>query len=528
MQENEFEKQVKQKMDEFRLRPSEPVWLEVRKELVRKRRRRLLVLIPLFAALLAVSYLTLRPFISKDSIPTEVKNVSANNKNDNKVKPAIDNDKKLNNRTDEPVNRDAVANKESKTADEKKNDNVSIKEETESAKSKNNEKRKLTVNKSTSIVVSDIPAKKKGNDIVKNDFSEKTNKKRLSDKQVDGYSASTADRPLDKTADKKIADSRSLNNNGNEQPVNEKDPAKDIAVINTVNNIDNSPVPILSDFQRKIITDSLFTRRLSDVQVPVINNQRFSAQRNLKIGFTLAVGASSRANKPLQLAGSSSSDKALPSAFYGPGSNANGGVLASPPSDVKPGVAFKAGLTIMKPVSRRFDIAAGLLYSYSSDHIRIGKSFSSYITYNNRDFLNIQAQSTAVSGKNTDYTNKYHFIELPVSAYFKLTGKWKRPLIWNAGVSVSQLISSNALLYDAALGGVYYDGKRDINKTQLNLSTGFSLRFYNNSGWQWNIGPQIYLSATKLFNNAYDENKHPVYGGLHMQVLLPTKKKSRK
>ena len=37
MQENEFEKQVRHKMDEFRVHPSDPVWLGIREELRRKK-----------------------------------------------------------------------------------------------------------------------------------------------------------------------------------------------------------------------------------------------------------------------------------------------------------------------------------------------------------------------------------------------------------------------------------------------------------------------------------------------------------
>ena len=55
MQENEFEKQVRHKMDEFRVHPSDPVWPGIREELRKKKRRRLLF-IPLFGMLLVAGY----------------------------------------------------------------------------------------------------------------------------------------------------------------------------------------------------------------------------------------------------------------------------------------------------------------------------------------------------------------------------------------------------------------------------------------------------------------------------------------
>src|SRR5436190_493920 len=57
MQENEFEKQVRELMDAFKLSPSEPVWEKIKRQIIKqKRKRRWIVLFFLFAGLIVSGY----------------------------------------------------------------------------------------------------------------------------------------------------------------------------------------------------------------------------------------------------------------------------------------------------------------------------------------------------------------------------------------------------------------------------------------------------------------------------------------
>ena len=536
MQENEFEKQVKQKMDEFRLRPSEPVWLEIRKKLQRKRRRRMLLFLPLAALLLAGGYLTWQSVFPEKQLHPATNEIAAKNKNDNKTKQSVDNDNKtkgsLKKTEDKSDIIDPVANKKDKTTNEKSNEDLSRSKEITPVKTKATGSDKFKESKSAGLAAADAAGIKiKYKD--QNNPSSQARKKKSVNKITEDDFAETGDAAVSNIDKGKINKPLSIDNNGNGQLRNETGSFESNIIPGERNLIDNTPVSLAAGIQRQIASDSIFGNRLPGVQLPAIDNKDFRTQGALKIGLNLAIGASSRTNKPLQLLSSSSAEKNLASALGAVGGvnqgSFAGGVLILPPSDVKPGVAFKAGITVSKSLSKRFDISSGLLYSYSSDHIQVGKSLNYSLSYSLNYNLDVRNQSsyTNANVQGINYTNKYHFIELPVSVSYNLTRKWRAPLTWNAGVSLSRLISTNALLYDAAWGGVYYDGKSDINKTQFNISTGFSLRFNGHNGWQWNIGPQLYISGSKLFNSAYDENKHPLYGGLHLQVLLPSRKRSK-
>lgn len=533
MQENEFEKQVKQRMDEFRLRPSEPVWAEIRKELIRKRRRRLLVLIPLFTALMAGGYFAWVSFFPEKQISSVTNKESLNNHDNKTTTSAIDggntNSKPIEAENDKNTNNTTIE-KTADTSAGEKNNHRKIKESEIKGREVHQPitKNENSTQKSSkgSVITREKKKENSGSDFIAQ--KEKVNKEKASVEVVNSNSEA-----IDKSA---VATNFKKESDGNaitEKPATVTNSRSKIASQTVINSVDNKPVSIEPFLQRKLITDSILSNSLANMRVSPFKANSFST-RKWKIGFTLAIGASSRTSKPLQIINSSSSaDKSLAlglNVSQGGISNlASGGVYILPPSDIKPGAAFKAGLVIARSLSKRFDISSGLLYSYSSDHIQVGKSINSSQSASNYSYLNfdIRNQSSYASLQKSDYTNKYHFIELPVSVSYNLTHKWRIPAIVNGGVSFSQLISTNALLYDAAWGGIYYDGKKDINKTQANLSAGFSFRFGGKSNWQWDIGPRIYISATKLFNNASDENKHPYYGGLHMQLLFPAKKKSR-
>jgi hypothetical protein len=534
MQENEFEKQVKQKMGEFRLRPSEPVWLEIRKDLLRKRRRRILLLLPLAALLLAGGYFAVQSVFSDKQLQGTTQDIAVKKEKDNNTTQGSDTNNTTNNSVKKAVPdtrfADPVSNNKDKAAGEKSNEYVNGNKDIAVNKTKNVEKDKLKETKK--IEITDVTAfRKKDSHKDHDDLSLHSGKKKSGDGISAAYSGGAENESLRNTDKNRIDRSVLIDNNGNGQALNENGSLETGFVSADRKLMDNTPVSPAATIRLQMSSDSISGNRLQGVQLPVINNNDFRTQKTLKIGLTLAIGASSRANKPLQLLNSSSAEKSLASSFGAVGGinqgSFAGGVLVLPPSDVKPGVAFKAGITVSKSLSKRFNISSGLLYSFSSDHIKVGKSLNYSLSYSSNYNLDVRNQSSYANVQNTDYTNKYHFIELPVSISYNLTRKWRYPLTWNAGVSVSRLVSTNALLYDAAWGGVYYDGKRDINKTQLNLSTGFSLRFDGHNGWQWNIGPQLYISASKLFNSAYDENKHLLYGGLHMQVLLPSRKRSK-
>ncbi|MEJ0105667.1 MAG: outer membrane beta-barrel protein [Bacteroidota bacterium] len=522
MQENEFEKQVKQRMDEFRLRPSEPVWTEIEKELRDKRRRRF-ILIPLFAVLSATGYFAWQTYFPANKISSSAKEISTkNNSNTDQNKNVFSkNPDKINIPGDEVSNEtsekttalkntkegsSAVKNSENTSKEEKNTHNKTV--------SRKKESRQMTAGNNPLV---SLKKAEKTDDTSDKVTLVKTNK----DKKINDQYKNETD--LNNRLTEKNTDFKKLYLPG--------EPAE--AELTSGNNIERDNRPVIVNyrlFSTNLFTDSIAANKLTGLQLPSFKNPDLAhSSHGIKLGINFSIGASSRVNKPLQLSSEekSTARSALYAGVNSPSfNNIGGGVSILPPSDVTPGVAFRIGAIAMKPLSKRFDISAGLQYSYSSDRIRVGKSIASPSSFTGAANLDVLAQAYYPNVQNVNHTNKYHFIELPVSVYYNLNRKWKTPFVWNAGISAGRLVSSDVLLYDITWGGIYYKGDKNIRKTQVNISTGFSIRVTGSNRWQWNIGPQVYMGVTKLFQSEYDKNKHPLYGGLNVQVLLPAKKKN--
>jgi hypothetical protein len=99
----------------------------------------------------------------------------------------------------------------------------------------------------------------------------------------------------------------------------------------------------------------------------------------------------------------------------------------------------------------------------------------------------------------------------------------KTPLLWNAGVSAGYLLTTNALVYDTAAGGIYYRDKDGFSKMHLNINTGFAFRFGNNK-IQYSIGPELSMDMRRLMKDATQPKQYFLYGGLTGRVLFTKKK----
>ena len=146
-----------------------------------------------------------------------------------------------------------------------------------------------------------------------------------------------------------------------------------------------------------------------------------------------------------------------------PGTNNGGSNLNSftKPANLRSGLAWSLGVFISKPLGKNARLLAGLNYHYYSMGLQVGAKIDSnkaLLEYNN--------------GNSTGYTNRFHFIELPVNIEKQL-GKDSRFSV-NAGLAFSVLAGSNALQYSASKN-TYFRDNSYINKAQLETAGGFQL-----------------------------------------------------
>ena len=196
---------------------------------------------------------------------------------------------------------------------------------------------------------------------------------------------------------------------------------------------------------------------------------------------------------------------------------------ATRPSDIKPGFSFGAGLSLRRYISPGFSLEAGLLYSYYSTSMTIGKKVDSSTTVQQgiksvSDYYS--NYSILPSANNTRYQNRYHYIEIPIRLEKQLG--LQSPFSVQAGVTIGQLLGSNALQYDISKN-VYYKDNSVFNKTQLTLSAGMDIRLWRYKSISLEIGPRLQYGLTNFFDKDVYGSRHLLFAGLETRIFFPKK-----
>ena len=150
-------------------------------------------------------------------------------------------------------------------------------------------------------------------------------------------------------------------------------------------------------------------------------------------------------------------------------------------------------------------ITAGINYKLFSAKNKVGEK-------------NDSSQQYSLNNAVNNYHHYYHFIELPISLKVRISTK-NIPLFWDGGISISQLISSNALQFNNNSIG-YYNNNSLFNKSQIGFSTGFSTMLFSDKNTSTLIGPYIYYGTTKIAEEGLYKNQHFSFIGLRSQILF--------
>ncbi|HLF44893.1 MAG TPA: outer membrane beta-barrel protein, partial [Chitinophagaceae bacterium] len=193
------------------------------------------------------------------------------------------------------------------------------------------------------------------------------------------------------------------------------------------------------------------------------------------------------------------------------------------PSKRESGFALQLGGFVKRNISRKAQLSLGLQYSFYSDHILIGGRRDSILNYTPQSMtLNDASRVYGTANSFNNYTNHYHFIELPVELHVQLNKNPDKPFFLDMGFIAGQLISTNALVYDTAFGGIYFDGKKQLNKTQFSLTSGFSWTI-SSKKILWSIGPLINVHLNRLLDNSFESEKYLFMPGIRTKIIFPGK-----
>jgi hypothetical protein len=195
-------------------------------------------------------------------------------------------------------------------------------------------------------------------------------------------------------------------------------------------------------------------------------------------------------------------------------------------SDIRPDASFTAGIYLQKPLSRRWSVNIGMNLHYYSTRITIGEPVNTYVPaaaslISPNVAAPTQNSTSFIAGDREVFRNHYYFLELPVNVQYQLNKSNLLPLFLEGGVSLSRLMGSDALFYNAH-SGVYYKDPGVLEKTQFNVSSALmvGLPFH---GIRIQAGPQVQYGLTPLVNNHSQGDQHFLYAGVRV-VVIPGRK----
>ena len=465
MQENRFENKVQEKMEELRLSPSEKVWTNIEKEIENPNKPRRLLLWLFFSLGLLLLGGVYFIFLPNGFFKRSATDVVQNN-------------------IESPEKVSIVLPKKSTAKETGKNDLNETKLPVLSKQESNRENTLQAGRKTDRKTLRKPPilSKQKIKGVIKEESE-----------SPDQYAK--ADR------NSQVEQGGNVNNEGKKEPQKPSQEQEDS--VNSNNDyglVKNNPS----------IKDTSSGKEISRI------NKQDKKSSKWKFGFTAGAGASEiyRTLFKRAIAGNS---YYYASAVLGPATSVNH------PSVITSGFSYYAGGVVNRQLSKRISISAGINYHYFSSVIHIGNFVDSSLNLYQAPvpYTSSSVNSYYRYGNNNTYINRYHFIEIPISMNLQLNRNRKVPLLWSAGISISYLVSSNALYYDIG-SNIYFEAKRLFNKTQLNTTTGLMIGLPM-GGSSLQLGPELQYGATRLLSKTGGTPEHLFYSGLKV-IYSPGKK----
>lgn len=422
---NEFEKQVQQKMEELKLVPSEPVWQKVEMQIrQRKDRRRLFLWLPVAVVLIGgglwyAVYENAETIASKNTRSQTERRQPGNRSQDSERKPIEHNNLPGTLKTE---------------------NNIPV------------ENTQRLTNKTTPINKFVEPLKTKATPSA-NRSSEKSNFPEKSSR----VKKENAPAEVEKRVAVKDSPGREV-----AEPAGKTTPDATLLPLQLTDTI--AGTKIKEEEIQTIPGDSIATKDSSSIKKPAVKKPAPSK-------WKYAVVAGSRVAGSGRI-GVFNGEKSL--LYANP--NAPGGSPAASygPSEVEKGLALTIGGMAKKQLGNRTAFSTGLLYNYYGNTINVGNRIVQNTVL--RDYAVSQYYSNI--GANNSYVllqpydNRYHFLSVPLSFDWQILKK--QPLNFRTELSLQYLIHTNGLVFDNNRQA-YFHSKDAFNRVQL--FAGFGLDY---------------------------------------------------
>jgi hypothetical protein len=474
MQENEFEKQLKRAMDDFRIVPPASAWENISRRLDKKRRPKLPFIFLLAAGLFITGYYVFKGY--KKQSP-QAPGIAEHTKN------------KYSN---------------TGTASLGKADSLYIgKDHTAGLFSENN------------------------NTVNKNSYAKQNRLKES--KRVTNYNVGTTLIPgKNNIVAKQYNISEPLQQTGNNNEENNTITTSNYSENNNLNPVKQADT--VSQTANDVVTDNIYNGnplRPDSTAVTSNNTSDISFTSNKKVSVSTKhiskwrLGITAFYGKSNAIEAIAGSDKAASSNAFTPGSLSGADTALYREHPYTASDAYQFGIVIQRNIIKNGFLSAGLIFTHLSTKSDISKEVNSTYIIQNFDRSNsfYALSSYYQPGSKNSFVNKYNFIELPVHFQHDLFPANKFSLSYNAGFSLRQLLSSDALIYNE-YNNIYFSQEDQLRKIQIQFLAGANLRYKASKTTSLYLGPQFSYSLSNMLKTGNNGNFHFLVYGLQAELLL--------
>jgi hypothetical protein len=460
MQENEFEKRVREQMDEFSLVPNEAVWKQVEARISGEKKRRLLFWF--VGALLLVGGITWWMIESPDNVTRDVSIA--------KSKPAII----TSNITEQQINDTnkivgSISALTKRSVDDNENANK---------------------NKQTYTTI-------------KTDVRSSVNNETPSGNETERVLESKT--PVAASSSKPSKLSSVIENE-----------SKEIAL----HKYYKSAEQLKADSLQRALARNKNTASVDTLKVASVIAGMKPLEHKWKLGIAAFGGVSGNTNG-IDLISAKSVQAAAFYSFSSASPSTSGAVpVVIPKLTYKRSASYGFGMFAQRQIGKRTAISLGVDYHYFSSKSIVGNRVDSSL---NLYDTALQKQTTVQSfykvGQSTLFSNKYNLIQLPVNLLFRLNKNSSKPLLFSFGLSPSFLIASKAL-YVNRYQGIYYEEKQQFKNFLLFGQSGLLFTPVDSKKYQLSLGPVVQYDFNSMSKWQTQASKHLTFMGIKSNITF--------
>lgn len=188
--------------------------------------------------------------------------------------------------------------------------------------------------------------------------------------------------------------------------------------------------------------------------------------------------------------------------------------------------SYSLGAFVQRQMNKKFTLTAALNYHKYTSSSNVGDKISDapvnyFDTSLNHSLTVREYYTTSNMLENpTKFTNKYHMVELPLTVDYAINGRSKNPIVLNLGVAPGFLIASDALYASDGGSKIQYVINEQYNKFQLSGQVGAMFPVVNKPGVKLAIGPYVQYGFSNLTRSSIGTNEHLIFTGIRTGITF--------